>query len=305
MKPLVLKLHTHWRTRLEQEAATKNVSATDLLHMIIAERYTPGEHNPFDATASIPRRMLEVERWHGLSVTESAQSLAAFGIERVADLATPDKLLAGLDKEKLTAFAALYEVDLDWLRTGEGWPYKPTHVGWYAFDIARRIIDLWIAGELNRVRFVADKTTGRGFEGAHVVVVLEKRHPATLYQDRDPYTVNESYPVLSWNRDQRWLLANLILFCHHLHQETRAQEVYPWGVTLTEEAFWRVRSGKLHLAHALRDHTTNAWQPEGEARHLDPATRTFGDDHDWKLLEKVLADARLRWSGRKELLGGR
>ena len=26
---------------------------------------------------------------------------------------------------------------------------------------------------------------------------------------------------------------------------------------------------------------------------------------DWKLLEKVLADARLRWKGRKELLGGR
>lgn len=210
MKPLVLKPQTHWRTHLEHDATAKNMSATDLLHMIIAERHTPSEHNPFDATAAIPRRMLEVERWHDLSVTESAKSLVAFGIERVADLSTPDKLLAGLDKEKLTAFAALYEVNLDWLRTGEGKPYKPTHVGWYAFYIARRIIDLWIAGELNRVRFFADKTTGPGFEGAHVVVVLEKRHPAVPHQDRDPYTVNESYPVLSWNRDQRWLLANLI-----------------------------------------------------------------------------------------------
>lgn len=93
MKPLVLKPQAYWRTRLEQEAAAKNVSATDLLHLIIAERYTPNKHNPFDAIASIPRRMLEVERWHGLSVTESAQSLTTFGIKRVADLSTPDKLL--------------------------------------------------------------------------------------------------------------------------------------------------------------------------------------------------------------------
>jgi len=303
MRTLTLRLKDQAYAQLEQEAANKGVGTTELLRQVIEARYGLRPRGPFEATATIPYRMLEVERWFGLSITDSVLSLAGFGIQSVADLATPERLLAGIDEEKLTAFAERYEVELDWLRTGEGPTYRATHAGWYTYEVARRIVNLWIAGELTRVRFVCNQTGfGKG-ERTEVIVALGKRHPLVTKHPREPVSVNESFPVVFWDQDQRWLLANLILFCRNLFHTTHAQEVNPLSVTITARAFWDVRRGRLHLAQALRDHTVHGWEPVSEAEQLDASSREFGDRHDWRLLCKLEEDALTRWRGRKEVLG--
>ena len=299
MKPVILRLEEEMRTRLDGEAALNGVTVTDLMRALIEQRYGPGGRNPFDATHTIPMRMLEVETWCGLTVLESARSLAAFGVASVAELATPEVLLAGVDQERLQTFAQLYEVDLDWLLNGEGAVYRPTHTGWYVSEIARRITRLWTAGQLTRVRFVTDRSGYGNFSGARIMVVLEKRHPVLR-----EFTVNESFPVVYWDKDQRWLVANLILFCLELHLATHAHEPYPSGATLMLDAFESMWRGRLHPALALRDHSTSAWHPVTKAAELAVSTRSPSDVHDWQHLQGLIGPAVAGWQGRKELLGG-
>lgn len=166
------------------------------------------------------------------------------------------------------------------------------------YEIARRISRLWISGTLSRVRFVADSSGYGGFHGARIMVVLEKTHPALPTS-----TVNESFPTISWDKDQQWLIANLILFCKKLYAEHQATEVYPSGTTVTTDAFENVSWRRLHLAKALRRHSLIAWNPESEVKTLADTSRTESDLHDWHLLEELSKNTLAGWRGRKELDG--
>lgn len=177
--------------------------------------------------------------------------------------------------------------------------YGPTYAGRYVYEIARRITRLWTTGELTRVRFVSNRSSYEHFNCAWVVVVLEKKHLVLR-----EFTVNKSFPIVYWDKDQRWLIANLILFCRELYLATNTHEVYSSGASLMLDACESVWRGHLHLARAFRDHSISTWHPETTAAKLAVSTRSPSDAHDWQFLQNLIGPAVTGWQGRRELLGG-
>lgn len=307
-KQTILRLAVDLRTRLDDEAEREGTTLSDLLRRLIEHRYgTPG-FDPFSATQTVPKRILEVEGWFGLSALESAQSLSAFGIGSFADLKDGEKLLEGITRPRLEAFAKTYEVKLAWLLTGEGSVNQATHVGWYPFEVASRISRLWLESELVQVLFVANQEPSVGRGRTFVQVVLAKKHPHPRLSNTagELLTVNESFPVVIWEQNDGglWQLVNLILFCRKLYTATHRFEVFPRGETLPPNVFDALRSGQLHLAQALQK-MTFSWDAEVEAKDMNTATRTDGASADWEVFEALAERTLVAWQGRKELSGGR
>jgi len=261
---VTFRLDPDLRLLLDEAAKRKGVTVSDLLQTVVEQLVRPSDPDPFEQTASIPTRMLEVESWYGLTVIQSSQTLAPFGIQTVLDLATPDKLLAGLEHEQLTDFARTYEVNPEWLLTGKGYRHQRTHSGWYSYDIARRIKELWVAGQLRGVRFVANRSEPSLDDPTPVILVAERSHP---HPDlRHHYGVFESWPSLHWEGGNASLF-EVLRFCLSLFKRSHSLAVYPSGVTLSAEAFEGLNRGTLHLTQALKL-TRPAWHPEIAYRNL-------------------------------------
>jgi hypothetical protein len=121
------------RTKIERYAADHDMPVSHVMVRAVEtliSQDNAGTGGPPLQTHHIPTRILEVERHFGLSVLESVTSLKDFGIRTVHDLASPEPLLKGMNANSLKVFAETYEVCLDWLLTGEGPVYKPTHRTW-------------------------------------------------------------------------------------------------------------------------------------------------------------------------------
>ena len=265
---VTFRLDSELRTLLEEAAARQDVTVTKFLQTLVKEAVKSPTLNRFQQTAGIPNRILEVERWFGLTIIDSARTLGlgSFGIESVRDLATPDKLLEQLDTRRLDYFAQTYEVSPDWLLTGRGEIYKCTHNRYDIKDFVVRLTELWRRNKLLGVRLVSNRSKPSLREPTPVIVALKIRHPVAVVGEH--ISVYESWPIVVWNEGSSTLY-QLLRFCLALYyaKEEKATEVYPAGVSLVPEAFEDLMVGNLHLVQALKEQT-KAWNPEVEYEAL-------------------------------------
>lgn len=298
---LHLRVEDEFRAKIQDYAQRKNLTVTDLLVRYIEAGMAREDEpaSPFGQAAHFPHRVIEIERQYGLTILESAKSLADFGVKTPYDLTTPEVLMKGMTNENVHAFARRYEVNLQWLLTGEGRIHYRTHHGWYRYEIAERIADRFLANDLTRVWFISNQSEPQKRDRTRMTIALEKPHPIL----GKPFHVYESFPVTWWQDNQRNLL-DLVRFCLELYEATREDSLYPRGCTLYAHAFEKLEAGWSSFAQALGD-TTYAWSPEQEYRDLYEGLfakdRDLASDrNDWGSLENVIFETLARLKSRKD-----
>jgi hypothetical protein len=284
---LHLRVGDEFRAKIQDYAQRKNLTVTDLLVRYIEAGMAREDEpvSPFGQAAHFPHRVIETERQYGLTILESAKSLADFGVKTPYDLTTPEVLMKGMTEENVHAFVRRYEINLQWLLTGEGRIYGRSHHGWYRYEIAHRIADRFLANDLTRVWFISSQSEPQKRDTTRIIIALEKPHPIL----GKPFQVFESFPVTGWHDNQKNIL-DLVRFCVELYKATGEDALYPRGRTLYAQAFEKLEAGWSSFAQAFND-TTYAWSPEQEyrdhyegflAKDVDRA-----DIYDWDSLEKV------------------
>jgi hypothetical protein len=276
------------RTKIERYASHHDMPVSHVMlkavETLLAED-SVGRGQPLLQTAKIPNRLLETERHFGLSVLESVESLKDFGVNSVHDFVTLGQLLQGLNATKLKVFAETYEVSLDWLLTGEGPLYKPTHRIWSLLEAARRIQRLWLEKQLSVVWFVANKSSLNLNEPARIQLILEKPHPKL-----GGFKVYESFPTVSWRKQHQDIL-HLIGFCWELFQATNDPAVHPCGRTLKPHAQEGLEEGWWCVPQAFSE-STLPWHPKKTLNELHEMVFPQGivGTDDWQTLTTLTSE---------------
>ena len=126
---------------------------------------------PARAESGLLARLLRIEQAHGLSLAQSLLSLAPFGVEAAEHL-TEDAVLSHATPDALTGFAAIYEVNANWLLTGSG-PLQAAEV-LAASEVVDLLSRLMLSGEIIGLT-VADIASD-------YLCIVRRRHPRLLGQ---------------------------------------------------------------------------------------------------------------------------
>ncbi|MGL4611288.1 MAG: hypothetical protein ACRCYY_16705 [Trueperaceae bacterium] len=276
------------RRKLERYAAHHGVSVSRVMvnavERLLATASVSGK-TALEQTNQIPSRLLDTERRFGLSVFESVKSLEDFGIRSVYDLTTPEQLVKSINTRNLNTFAQTYEVSLDWLLTGEGPIYKPTHHHWHVLESAKRIQTLFLTNQLKAVWCVANRSNLELTEPARFQLIIEKIHPK-LGND---FKVYESFPNVNWQQRQRDILL-LIRFCTELYETTQNTQFYPCGRTLKPQVNEQLEDGWLCIPQAFQE-TTFAWHPQQDyARYHEAVLGNVDENSTWQMLKIIVDD---------------
>ncbi|MGL4611995.1 MAG: hypothetical protein ACRCYY_20345 [Trueperaceae bacterium] len=276
------------RRKVERYATHHGVSVSQVMvnavEALLASESVRG-NTALEQTSQIPNRILDIERRFGLSVFESVKSLEDFGICTVLDLTTPEGLAKGINTSNLKTFVQIYEVRLDWLLTGEGPVYKPTHHHWHLLESAKRIQTLFLTKQLKAVWLVMNESSLNLTDIARFQLVLETTHPKL----GDEFSVYESFAHVNWQQRQSDILL-LIRFCTELYEATRNTKVYPCGRTLKPQAHEQLEAGWLCIPQAFRE-TTFAWHPQQNyAKYYEVALGNVDENNTWQMLKIIVKD---------------
>jgi hypothetical protein len=219
---------------------------------------------PFDEVATIPLRILEVEKTFGISSLESVETLGVFGIKTLADLAKPITMLQNINPVNLSQFAGQYETRLNYLQTGTGRVHQTTHTHISPIDIVLRILECWLAGELRGIFFLSNRGEPSTDHYSPISLVIKRQHPHL-----DTHTLIESWPAIRWDGAGRVVILTLIQWFMETHQATKSFSLYPQGLSVHPTAYTAWEDGKIHLMAAMQQ-TGFSWHPESSLTKRKP-----------------------------------